>query len=136
MTEEEKQQEADDIAYVNGMKARTYFRHGNYGKLVGREKDYAKEKYQKRGKFYFKKFYYGLDKEAFLALVAEQEGKCKICGAYLGDDLQVDHSHVCGEIRGLLCRSCNTGLGAFKDDPGLMEKAAKYIYNFMNKHAR
>lgn len=43
----------------------------------------------------------------------------------------VDHCHITGEIRGILCHHCNTGLGSFRDDPALLRGAADYL----EKHA-
>lgn len=51
-------------------------------------------------------------------------GVCTICGEP-GD--QVDHCHETGQVRGLLCVNCNTGLGKFKDDPDLLEFARIYL---------
>ena len=39
----------------------------------------------------------------------------------------LDHCHTSGRIRGVLCASCNKGLGHFKDDPDLVKRAAHYI---------
>jgi hypothetical protein len=39
----------------------------------------------------------------------------------------VDHCHRTHRIRGLLCSRCNTGIGKFNDDPGLLMRAAKYL---------
>lgn len=44
-------------------------------------------------------------------LVALQRGACATCGAS-GRKLVVDHDHVTGLVRGLLCRSCNSTEGA------------------------
>ena len=72
-------------------------------------------------------------------LFAQQGGRCAICGvqkeawhprAGTGGRVRflvVDHSHVGGHVRGLLCGHCNRGLGHFKDNPSVMLAAAEYI---------
>lgn len=56
---------------------------------------------------------------------------CHLCGRQpeLTRDMVVDHCHQTGVVRGRLCRTCNMGLGAFKDDPALLRAAADYIEN-------
>jgi Recombination endonuclease VII len=41
--------------------------------------------------------------------------------------LHIDHDHVTGRVRGLLCLHCNTSLGLFGEDPALMDRAADYL---------
>jgi len=52
--------------------------------------------------------------------------QCVICGS--DGKLVVDHDHVTGKIRGMLCNHCNRGLGHFRDNPELLEFAAQYLY--------
>ena len=56
-------------------------------------------------------------------------GRCEICGTAPEPKrkLSLDHNHVTGNLRGLLCRYCNLGLGAFKDDPLLLLGAIEYL---------
>ena len=62
---------------------------------------------------------------------AEAQGfKCAICQSPPETMLYVDHSHETMEIRGLLCRECNAGLGFFKENPDTLRKAALYVQNF------
>ena len=65
--------------------------------------------------------------ERFNELVELQKGNCAICGKHVGDRLLADHDHENGNPRGLLCNSCNCGLGNFKDDPKLLETAIQYL---------
>lgn len=69
---------------------------------------------------------FGITLEFFKLLVAEQEGRCAICGR--GDmTLHVDHCHKSGSVRGLLCMPCNTAIGQLGDDPERIRKAALYV---------
>ena len=71
---------------------------------------------------------YGISAADFTKMEADQGGGCLICGGVnKSGPLHVDHSHVSGEIRGLLCSGCNQGLGSFQDSPELCEKAAEYL---------
>jgi hypothetical protein len=56
-------------------------------------------------------------------------GVCHICGnkCASGRRLAVDHSHQSGLIRGLLCINCNKGIGNFKDNKDLLQKAIDYL---------
>ena len=69
----------------------------------------------------------GLDMARYLRRVNRQEGHCKICQRYLLYLLVPDHDHRTGRVRGLLCRTCNSGLGLFKDNPDWLRKAADYL---------
>lgn len=61
---------------------------------------------------------------------ALQADGCAICGSHKrlrGKDLHVDHDHSTGRFRGMLCHSCNVGLGNFGDDIERMKKAIAYL---------
>lgn len=73
---------------------------------------------------------YGISLEDYNRMKIEQNNKCSICSkdaANLNHKLNVDHCHVTGKIRGLLCRNCNTALGKFKDDCNILQNAINYI---------
>jgi len=71
---------------------------------------------------------YDMTLEDFDILYKKQNGKCKVCNInYPKSKLCVDHDHISNEIRGLLCQACNKGLGCFKDNIDLLEKAILYL---------
>ena len=76
---------------------------------------------------------YGLEWDEYIELFLSQNKKCRICDTPLeltNRKAQLDHCHVTGKVRGFLCSSCNRGLGCFKDDTKLLEKAMLYIKEF------
>ena len=80
---------------------------------------------------------FGITLIQFNELLRIQDTKCGICGVAFdtsGDrnknNPTVDHAHdETRKIRGLLCRSCNSGIGGLHDDPILIEKAILWIKN-------
>jgi hypothetical protein len=74
---------------------------------------------------------YGITLDAYAALLSLQNGKCGICGAVPSAiGLAVDHDHTSRRVRGLLCGSCNMGVGRFRDRADLLEAAARYLREF------
>lgn len=73
---------------------------------------------------------FGLSLDDYDKMLEDQQGQCLVCGAtesYLGHRLAIDHCHTTGKIRGLLCKSCNVGLGNFRDSVELLTNAISYI---------
>ena len=72
---------------------------------------------------------YGISHEEYFRLEKEQGKVCAICGKpnTPGRDLAVDHSHITGVVRGLLCTRCNVILGLVKDNPEHLLEAALYL---------
>jgi hypothetical protein len=59
---------------------------------------------------------FGIGLGQYREMLKAQGGRCAICGRVPGEkDLAVDHDHVTGSLRGLLCYNCNVMLGAFEN---------------------
>ena len=73
---------------------------------------------------------YGISLDNFNDMFELQKGVCKICGMEgKAKGLQVDHCHVTGKVRGLLCVSCNTMLGKIERNPSLLLNMKEYLNN-------
>lgn len=70
---------------------------------------------------------YGLTQEAYDAMLRGQGGVCAICSREFEDALHVDHDPVSGAVRGLLCGSCNRGIGLLGHDTERLIAAATYL---------
>ena len=73
--------------------------------------------------------------EEYNQILENQNGVCAICGReetmeYSNGrikQLAVDHDHKTGKVRGLLCNSCNRGLGLFMDSSLYLKNAINYF---------
>jgi hypothetical protein len=74
---------------------------------------------------------YKISMEDYWLLLGVQGGGCAICGSidpkFSRKFFCVDHDHCTGKVRGLLCHSCNLGLGHFKDSLDLIQSAQSYL---------
>ena len=73
---------------------------------------------------------YGINKEEYDNLLLLQFNCCAICGKSSSSykrKFAVDHDHLTGKVRGLLCVKCNRGLGCFDETPLLFDKAKEYL---------
>lgn len=73
---------------------------------------------------------YGITLEQYEQMLTAQNGVCAICGRIpTGRSLHVDHNHKTGEVRGLLCHSCNFAIGkrGFNDSSDKCLKAGEYL---------
>ena len=80
---------------------------------------------------------FGVDRSRYEQMLAAQGGGCAICAGQNPKNrmLAIDHDHSCcpggrtcgGCVRGLLCDSCNHGLGKFRDSPETLLMAARYL---------
>ena len=73
---------------------------------------------------------YGISLDDFNELLASQGGVCAICGSASpksGHNWHVDHDHVTGSVRGILCHSCNTCLGFVEDSQEVLSNMITYL---------
>lgn len=78
------------------------------------------------------KVIYNITLEEYNAMFIKQEECCLGCKQHrsiLKRDLCVDHCHVTGKVRGLLCDSCNKALGLIKDNKDTLLNLITYLNN-------
>lgn len=73
---------------------------------------------------------YGISVAQYNELLEKQNHSCALCGKHEDQEkhnLCVDHNHITGEIRGLLCRYCNHKLVGRHRDGTLLRRIANYV---------
>jgi len=73
---------------------------------------------------------YGITMEDAQSLLDSQDGECAICTTPLSiteSTACVDHDHLTGAVRGMLCRQCNGGIGLLQDSREVVSKALAYL---------
>ena len=101
------------------------------------KRSYEKNKKQKNE--YQVKRMYGIEAEQYYKMYEDQQNRCAICNQLETRKsrtpgqlarLTLDHNHETGQIRGLLCHSCNTGIGKFRESEDLFRLAIAYLERY------
>jgi len=87
---------------------------------------------EKRRLNYILNKHYKISLNDYNNLLEKQNHSCGLCKKHKSEfkrRLAVDHDHVTGKVRGLLCDTCNRGLGMFKVDtnPNIVNIIKNYI---------
>lgn len=73
------------------------------------------------------KLRFGISSDDYFQMLNDQNGCCAVCKRKFDKYLHVDHNHETKEIRGLLCKNCNHGLGNFEDNKEFLLNAINYL---------
>lgn len=85
---------------------------------------------------------YGIPTVEYVEMLVDQKGVCLLCEQPETSidhrtkrvrNLAVDHNHINGKVRGLLCSNCNRGLGFFRENQAVLQKAIEYLSSDRNK---
>jgi hypothetical protein len=90
----------------------------------------SRKRWNEQNPEYYQAWRNGLSASQYKALVKAQGGECAVCKRAQKHPfrrLHVDHDHVTGNFRSLLCHSCNAALGQVQDDPVILRALADYI---------
>lgn len=69
---------------------------------------------------------YGITGDEYARMLAEQGGRCFLCGKRSRKRLSVDHDHKTKRVRGLLCSRCNRHLGTFEWHVDVLRRLISY----------
>ncbi len=108
---------------------RAYYERNKPRILAYRKAWYAANSQRQKDERLLAKF--GITRDDYDTMMKRQEGCCWICRTSEAEApkgvLMVDHDHATNKVRGLLCLHCNLGLGYFKDQPRLLDRAQRYL---------
>ena len=86
-----------------------------------------KAKVTKRQLISHRRRLYGLNEEEYNNMILSQNNLCAICNKPSDKTLHIDHDHVTGRVRGLLCSNCNLGIGLLEEDLVVLNRAIEYL---------
>jgi hypothetical protein len=133
--------EAERKAYMKEYHAKWY--KENKEKRTAQITEYKKSKPDEWRKAIGQKFHlrtrYNITPKQYETKLISQNYCCALCGKDVADNirngipvaLSVDHCHKSNNIRDLLCHQCNSGLGHFKDNIEILQKAIDYLRKHM-----
>lgn len=104
------------------------WRERNKERVTATAKAYREKNKDKIQAWYMRRRY-GISIDDYMDILKKQGGKCAICGSkdFRGKLPHIDHDHITGEVRGLLCLNCNAGIGNLKDNSEIIRRALQYL---------
>ena len=69
----------------------------------------------------------GITPAEYDTMVRNQNGLCAICNTEPPRRFDIDHDHITGRIRALLCSNCNTAIGLLRENVAVLRAAIAYI---------
>jgi hypothetical protein len=84
------------------------------------------EERSRRRREYWLRHKYGLTPESFTQMLSSQGNKCAVCGRD-SRNWVVDHCHLNGKVRGILCDKCNLAIGLLDHSPDNARRAVEYL---------
>jgi len=110
------------------------YRQKNRSRLLEDKKQwYQKNKnnpgYKERNYASGIRFKYSISVEEVNRMLEKQSNRCAICEREFTTrkTTHIDHCHLTGKVRGILCEGCNVGIGCFEDDVKKLKKAINYL---------
>lgn len=117
------------IWYRKNIEKRREYRIKNKEKIKGWGKQWRAN--NKRDYHQYNCLKYGITSQDYLKILQAQNGGCAICGKPANRrKLDIDHCHLTGRVRGLLCPDCNIGIGRLGDSTEHLKKALIYLEKF------
>lgn len=134
LPEEEKERQrkkALDYYRANREKIRERRKLNKFNPEFQRKRKIREERYKPSWRRYHLKKNYGITPDEWNDMLIQQDGRCAICSRDFSEinkkHIHVDHNHMTGAIRQMLCHKCNQGIGSFNEDVSLLRAAVQYI---------
>lgn len=114
---------AEDTAYREGLKAkaRAYFKHRYANDAAFRESQKDRQYYEK----------YGIRARDAWKMLEAQDFQCGLCHEDLFEPENVDHDHITGKVRSILCNRCNVMIGLAHEDVRILTRAIDYLVSHL-----
>jgi len=93
----------------------------------------GRDRYRNKNRQRLREMHFKYTYDLTVDQIREMGPSCMVCHVTFSeksldsDSRNVDHNHITGQVRGVLCHRCNVGLGQFKDSPALLISAANYL---------
>jgi hypothetical protein len=117
---------------INGFHKNKAFRDGYSSTCKKCANSKVRRNYDpKKKKSQHLKYSYGITIEEYNSKLENQDNGCAICGIKIpggrGNHFYIDHNHLTGQVRDLLCHNCNFVIGYAKESIDILDATITYL---------